>query len=90
MTEARYAAACRRIPGGVNSPVRAFGAAGGAPVFFARGEGPRLYDADGRAYRPRRRAGGMFRECRRDAGGAASFRRGPGAGGGKFRVGAAP
>ena len=50
MTEARYAAACRRIPGGVNSPVRAFGAVGGAPVFFARGEGARLYDADGRAY----------------------------------------
>ena len=50
MTEARYAAACRRIPGGVNSPVRAFGAVGGAPVFFARGAGARLYDADGREY----------------------------------------
>ena len=50
MTEARYAAACRRIPGGVNSPVRAFGAVGGAPVFFERGAGARLYDADGREY----------------------------------------
>ncbi len=38
------------IPGGVNSPVRAFGAVGGTPVFFERGEGCRLYDVDGNAY----------------------------------------
>ncbi len=45
-----FDAACRWIPGGVNSPVRAFGAVGGKPVFMQRGEGARLYDADGRAY----------------------------------------
>ncbi len=40
----------RFIPGGVNSPVRAFRAVGGNPVFIARAEGARLYDADGNAY----------------------------------------
>ncbi|WP_297527177.1 glutamate-1-semialdehyde 2,1-aminomutase [Thiohalobacter sp.] len=40
----------RHIPGGVNSPVRAFKGVGGEPVFFERGEGPYLYDADGRRY----------------------------------------
>ncbi|MFP5414634.1 MAG: glutamate-1-semialdehyde 2,1-aminomutase [Gammaproteobacteria bacterium] len=45
-----FAAAQRHIPGGVNSPVRAFGAVGGTPVFFARAEGPRLYDVDGNSY----------------------------------------
>jgi glutamate-1-semialdehyde 2,1-aminomutase len=38
------------IPGGVNSPVRAFGAVGGAPTFIAAGEGAWLEDADGRRY----------------------------------------
>jgi glutamate-1-semialdehyde 2,1-aminomutase len=38
------------IPGGVNSPVRAFQAVGGTPRFMARGEGPYLVDADGRRY----------------------------------------
>ena len=38
------------IPGGVNSPVRAFRSVGGTPVFFARGEGPYVWDADGRRY----------------------------------------
>lgn len=42
--------ACRVIPGGVNSPARAFGAVGGEPPFIARGEGPYLYDLDGRRY----------------------------------------
>lgn len=42
--------ACRYMPGGVNSPVRAFGAVGGEPVFFERGEGAYLYDVDGREY----------------------------------------
>lgn len=39
-----------RIPGGVNSPVRAFRAVGGAPRFFTRGAGPRVWDADGREF----------------------------------------
>ena len=38
------------MPGGVNSPVRAFRAVGGAPIFFERAEGSRLYDVDGNAY----------------------------------------
>jgi glutamate-1-semialdehyde 2,1-aminomutase len=42
--------ACRVIPGGVNSPARAFGAVGGQPPFIARGEGPYLYDLDGNQY----------------------------------------
>ena len=42
--------ACRVIPGGVNSPARAFGAVGGQPLFIARGEGPYLYDLDGNRY----------------------------------------
>ena len=42
-----FGRARRVIPGGVNSPVRAFGAVGGAPPFVARGEGAYLIDADG-------------------------------------------
>ena len=38
------------IPGGVNSPVRAFRAVGGTPVFFREGRGSRLTDEDGRGY----------------------------------------
>ena len=38
------------IPGGVNSPVRAFKGVGGTPRFIARGEGSRLIDADGNSY----------------------------------------
>lgn len=38
------------IPGGVNSPVRAWGAVGGHPVFIQRGSGARVWDADGNAY----------------------------------------
>ncbi len=45
-----FARAQRVIPGGVNSPVRAFKAVGGDPVFFARAEGPYLYDVDGNRY----------------------------------------
>jgi glutamate-1-semialdehyde 2,1-aminomutase len=45
-----FARACAVIPGGVNSPVRAFGAVGGTPVFMASGAGPYLTDADGRRY----------------------------------------
>ena len=38
------------IPGGVNSPVRAFGAVGGTPIFFESGSGARLRDVDGKEY----------------------------------------
>src|SRR5881296_1006059 len=38
------------IPGGVNSPVRAFKAVGGDPLFFARGSGANLFDVDGNEY----------------------------------------
>jgi glutamate-1-semialdehyde 2,1-aminomutase len=40
----------RVIPGGVNSPVRAFKSVGGTPVFIARGEGSDIWDADGKRY----------------------------------------
>ena len=42
--------AAARIPGGVNSPVRAFRGVGGKPVFIARGDGSRIHDADGNSY----------------------------------------
>jgi glutamate-1-semialdehyde 2,1-aminomutase len=45
-----YERACRVIPGGVSSPVRAFRAVGGTPLFIARGAGAQVFDADGRAY----------------------------------------
>ncbi|MEM6707363.1 MAG: glutamate-1-semialdehyde 2,1-aminomutase [Pseudomonadota bacterium] len=45
-----FARAQEAIPGGVNSPVRAFKGVGGDPVFFARGEGPYLWDEDGNRY----------------------------------------
>lgn len=48
--ESLFARAQKLIPGGVNSPVRAFGAVGGAPPFITRGEGSRIWDADGREY----------------------------------------
>lgn len=42
--------ACRVLPGGVNSPVRAFKAVGGTPPFIRSGHGSRIVDADGREY----------------------------------------
>ena len=42
--------AVRHIPGGVNSPVRAFGAVGGVSPFIAKGEGARVWDVDGNEY----------------------------------------
>ncbi|WDP88814.1 MAG: glutamate-1-semialdehyde 2,1-aminomutase [Desulfobacter sp.] len=45
-----FEAAKHLIPGGVNSPVRACGSVGGEPVFIEKGEGSRLYDADGNSY----------------------------------------
>jgi glutamate-1-semialdehyde 2,1-aminomutase len=40
----------RVIPGGVNSPVRAFGSVGGTPYFVAKAEGPHVWDVEGRRY----------------------------------------
>ncbi len=45
-----FAESQKLIPGGVNSPVRAFGSVGGTPRFFTHGKGPRVWDADGREY----------------------------------------
>lgn len=42
--------ACRVIPGGVNSPVRAFGSVGGTPYFVDRAQGARVWDVEGREY----------------------------------------
>jgi len=49
-SEAIFARAQQVIPGGVNSPVRAFRSVGGNPPFIARGEGAYLYDVDGNEY----------------------------------------
>src|SRR5579863_6807882 len=49
-SRALFDRACRVIPGGVNSPVRAFRAVGGTPVFVARAEGAYLYGADGQRF----------------------------------------
>jgi glutamate-1-semialdehyde 2,1-aminomutase len=49
-SEALFARAQTRIPGGVNSPVRAFRSVGGTPRFIERGEGSRIFDADGNSY----------------------------------------
>lgn len=49
-SEALYKRALSLIPGGVNSPVRAFGGVGGNPVFFKRGQGAFIYDEDDNAY----------------------------------------
>ncbi len=48
--EALFQRAQRSIPGGVNSPVRAFRSVGGTPRFIERAEGARVWDADGKAY----------------------------------------
>src|SRR5919109_5003627 len=45
-----FAKAQRFIPGGVNSPVRAFRSVGGQPLFIKRAKGSRLYDVDGNRY----------------------------------------
>jgi glutamate-1-semialdehyde 2,1-aminomutase len=49
-SEDLFERAQRAIPGGVNSPVRAFGAVGGTPRFVVRGEGAYVVDADGNRY----------------------------------------
>ena len=45
-----YEAATGLIPGGVNSPARAWGSVGGEPIFFASGEGSKIVDVDGNRY----------------------------------------
>src|SRR2546426_12758686 len=50
LSEELFRRALAVMPGGVNSPVRAFGAVGGVPRFMVRGSGPHLTDADGREY----------------------------------------
>ena len=49
-SEQLFAAALRVLPGGVNSPVRAFNGVGGTPLYFTQGDGAWLTDADGRRY----------------------------------------
>ncbi len=49
-SEKLYEMAQRYIPAGVNSPVRAFKAVGGSPIFIERAEGSKIYDADGNEY----------------------------------------
>jgi glutamate-1-semialdehyde 2,1-aminomutase len=49
-SQSLFERAKQHIPGGVNSPVRAFRGVGGDPVFFARASGARLWDADGNEY----------------------------------------
>jgi glutamate-1-semialdehyde 2,1-aminomutase len=49
-SERLFVAAQRLLPGGVNSPVRAFRSVGGTPRFIVRGEGPTVIDADGNRY----------------------------------------
>jgi glutamate-1-semialdehyde 2,1-aminomutase len=46
-SRAHFERASRSIPGGVNSPARAFGGVGGEPLIIERGEGPYLFDIDG-------------------------------------------
>lgn len=49
-SEDLYQKAQIKIPGGVNSPVRAFSGVGGSPIFIDRADGPLIFDADGKAY----------------------------------------
>ncbi|TWU03542.1 glutamate-1-semialdehyde 2,1-aminomutase [Neorhodopirellula pilleata] len=49
-SRAAFERAVGLMPGGVNSPARAFGAVGGTPLFIERAEGPYLFDLDGRRY----------------------------------------
>jgi glutamate-1-semialdehyde 2,1-aminomutase len=49
-SEELFARAQKLIPGGVNSPVRAFRAVGGTPLFIRKAEGARIWDVDGNAY----------------------------------------
>ncbi len=48
--EELFTSAKRHIPGGVNSPVRAFAGVGGTPIFISRAKGSKMYDTNGQAY----------------------------------------
>ena len=50
LSESLFSRARDTIPGGVNSPVRAFGSVGGTPRFVSRAEGAHVFDSDGRRY----------------------------------------
>lgn len=50
LSQQSFEAACRVIPGGVNSPVRAFSSVGGTPRFITHANGPYVYDRDGNQY----------------------------------------
>ena len=50
ISEELFARAQKTIPGGVNSPVRAFKAVGGTPRFITKADGPYIWDADGKRY----------------------------------------
>src|SRR5688500_2482107 len=49
-SESLFSRAQKSIPGGVNSPVRAFKGVGGTPIFITKAKGAYLYDADGNRY----------------------------------------
>ena len=49
-SSALFAEAKKYIPGGVNSPVRAFASVGGTPIFFKKGLGSRLWDENDKEY----------------------------------------
>ena len=49
-SEALFVEAKKYFPGGVNSPVRAFKSVGGNPLFFERGKGSHVWDADGNEF----------------------------------------
>ena len=73
-SEDLFARAQTLMPGGVNSPVRAFGSVGGTPRFLVSAQGPYVTDADDRLY-PRRALGGtaMLRGGLEQAGSDVSF-----------------
>lgn len=50
LNEKLFNEAKKYIPGGINSPVRAFKAVGGEPIFIRRGKGSKIYDVEGREY----------------------------------------
>ena len=49
-SQSMYRTALEKIPGGVNSPARAWGSVGGDPIFFSRGVGSHIWDVDGNEY----------------------------------------
>ena len=58
-SEQLFAEALKYIPGGVNSPVRAFRAVGGQPFFVNRAQGAHIFDVDGNEYKRRQAAPGL-------------------------------